>query len=444
MTRKFMTIPMVAAALGLSAGAVWAAEPTTSELMQQIQQLQTKVQQLETKQEALASKDVDDTVSQVLQDADKRSQLLQMEGFTAGWQKGKGFRIQDAQGNFVLHPFFQFDYRFTTNYRDDGKHAGNDSDWESGFEVRRLKLGFDGTAFTPDLYYYFRWNNTSTGGAGATLTLEEAWVRYFFSDDWAVRAGQITNPAIREQNVSSSRLLTVERSLANQLVTGANQAYTQAVSLIYSPKEGPITAEFGYGDGFNSVNTDFTDPNAGGTTDWDVFGRVNWFVQGDRKEADDFSALDNKSDLLLAGLGMDITQTGDLTNYLHTVDVQWENTNGLSLFAAYLGNYIDDKGANDTNYNWGGIVQAGYMLNTQWEVFGQYDFTKLDTAPAGIHDTYHEITAGVNYYIYGQAAKITIDASYLPNGSPVTVEGLGVLAGQESQIRIRAQFQLLL
>src|SRR5450432_1837367 len=111
MTKKFMAIPLVAVALSMSGGAVRAAEPTTSELMQQINQLQAKVQQLETKQEAIASKDVDATVDQVLQDADKRSQLLQMEGFTAGWQQGKGFRIQDAQGNFVLHPFFQAQLR---------------------------------------------------------------------------------------------------------------------------------------------------------------------------------------------------------------------------------------------------------------------------------------------------------------------------------------------
>jgi hypothetical protein len=444
MTRKFMTIPMVAAALSLGAGAVRAAEPTTAELMQQIQQLQTKVQQLETKQEALASKDVDDTVNKVLQDADKRSQLLQVEGFTAGWQQGKGFRIQDAQGNFVLHPFFQYDFRYTSDFRQDGKHAGTDNDWDSGFEVRRMKFGFDGNAFTPDLYYYFRWNSLSNTGAAANVTLEEAWIRYFFSDDWATRVGQITNPVFHEQVVSSSKQLAVERSLVNQLITGANQAYTQAVTALYSPKEGPLTAEVGFEDGFNSQNTDFTDPNQGGTTDWGVFGRVNYFVEGDRKEYDDFSALDDKNDLLVIGGGGDITQTGDSTNYLHTVDVQYENTAGWSAYGAYLGNFIDNTGPNTTNYNWGFLGQVGYLLNPQWEVFGLYDFTKLDTAPVGIHDTYHEITVGVNYYIHGHSAKITVDGAWLPNGSPVSIEGIGSLANQDNQFRLRAQFQLLL
>jgi phosphate-selective porin OprO/OprP len=441
MTKKFMAIPMVAVALGLSAGAARAAEPTTSELMQQINQLQAKVQQLETKQEAMSSKDVDETVNKVLQDADKRSELLQMEGFTAGWQQGKGFRIQDAAGNFVLHPFFQFDFRATSNWRQDGKHAGADNDWNNGFEVRRLKLGFDGNAFSPDFYYYFRWNTSNTTGG---LNLEEAWARYFFSDDWAIRAGQITNPVFHEQVVSSSKLLTVERSLVNQLITGANQAYTQEVSLIYSPKNGPITGEVGLEDGFNSVNTDFLDPTAGGTNDWGAFGRVNWFVMGDRKEYDDFTAMGNKTDLLVIGGGIDITQTNDVTTYLHTVDAQYENTNGLGVYGAYYGNYTDDTGADNTNYDWGFLAQAGYMLNSQWEVFGQYDFTNLDSAPAGLHDTYHEMTVGVNYYIQGHAAKITIDGSYLPNGSPTSIEAIGALAGQDNQLRVRAQFQLLL
>jgi hypothetical protein len=444
MTKKFMTIPMVAAALGMGAGAVRAAEPTTAELMQQIQQLQTKVQQLETKQDAIASKDVDNTVNQVLQDADKRSQLMQVEGFTAGWQQGKGFRIQDAQGNFVFHPFFQFDFRSVTNYRQDGKHGGADNDWENGFEFRRMKFGFDGNAFTPDLYYYFRWNNLDNAGAAASVTLEEAWIRYYFTDDWATRVGQITNPVFHEQVVSSSKQLAVDRSLVNQLITGQNQSYTQAITALYSPKEGPLTAEVGLEDGFNSVNTDFNDPGNGGTTDWGVFGRVNYFIEGDRKEYDDFTALNNKSDLLVVGGGGDITQTGDTTDYLHTVDVQYENTTGLGVYAAYLANFIDDSGTSTTNYNWGVLGQAGYLLNPQWEVFGLYDFTKLETATAGEHDTYHQFTVGVNYYIEGHAAKVSIDGSWLPNGSPASIEGLGVLASQDNQFVVRAQFQLLL
>ena len=98
MTSKYLTIPaVVAGALG-SAMIARAAEPTTAELMTQIQALQSKVQTLEnTQTQALTSKQVDATVDSVLKDADKRSQLLAMEGFTAGWNDGH-FVLGSADG----------------------------------------------------------------------------------------------------------------------------------------------------------------------------------------------------------------------------------------------------------------------------------------------------------------------------------------------------------
>src|SRR5436190_14643226 len=78
MTCKRFVIPILAGAIG--AGAVArAAEPTTTELMQQIQALQAKVQQLEQKQEqAVTRADVDATAENVLRDADKQSKLFAM------------------------------------------------------------------------------------------------------------------------------------------------------------------------------------------------------------------------------------------------------------------------------------------------------------------------------------------------------------------------------
>src|SRR5689334_11942156 len=95
------TLSRIRRPLVLTAAA--AEDPSYEDLKQQLQQLQARIEQLETQQHQLSTKDVDATVERVLKDADKRSQLLQMEGFTAGYQKGKGFLIQDAAGNWVLH-----------------------------------------------------------------------------------------------------------------------------------------------------------------------------------------------------------------------------------------------------------------------------------------------------------------------------------------------------
>src|SRR4051812_10902901 len=96
-----------AAALGLSVGLGWAgaaraalddaasksSEPTTQELLQQIQALRAQVDRLQAaqaKQEnRLTKQEVDRTVDDVLTDAEKRSRMLQAQGFTAGYSKGK-------------------------------------------------------------------------------------------------------------------------------------------------------------------------------------------------------------------------------------------------------------------------------------------------------------------------------------------------------------------
>jgi hypothetical protein len=45
----------------------------------------------------------------------------------------------------------------------------------------------------------------------------------------------------------------------------------------------------------------------------------------------------------------------------------------------------------------------------------------------------------------GHASKITADVTWLPNGSPVDLNGIGVLeSGEEDQFLFRVQYQLLL
>jgi len=462
---KFFTIPaVVAGALGMGNAVARAAEPTTDELMKQIEQLQTKVQQLETKQTAAASgQQVDATVNRVLEDAQKRSQLLQMEGFTAGWNDG--FKIQSADGNFLLQPYFQFQFRNVTTFREDAKNG--DWDTQNGFEIRRMKFGFKGNAFTPDLTYNFRWATDRDGGS---VFLENAYIQYFFSDDMAFKVGQWKDNWTHEETTSSAMQLAVDRSLLNELLGGGQTDYIQGVSLIYAPRDGKFRAEIAFHDGANSDNTDFQDdPGGGGSglvidgslgtqgTNFGFSGRFEFAAMGGWREYEDFTAMGNKEDLLVIGAGFDWTQASSNNVYFHTVDVQWEPASvaGLGVYAAYVGAYSDFNDAVDDDfYNWGLLVQAGYMLNDQWEIFGRYDYTSVDDslAPAGAEDNFSEITAGVNYYMKGHAAKVTIDFTYLPDGVPPSssigadLTGIGFqgTGDGDDEFVIRGQFQLLL
>jgi len=59
-------------------------------------------------------------------------------------------------------------------------------------------------------------------------------------------------------------------------------------------------------------------------------------------------------------------------------------------------------------------------------------------------NAFNVFTVGMNYYLHGQAAKFTIDASYLPNGAPNDQPTLGILSADEAEFLLRTQFQLVL
>jgi outer membrane murein-binding lipoprotein Lpp len=448
--------------LGLGGATVArAAEPTTQELMEQVKALQAKVERLEQAQQqqeqqrqarqAQAGRAEEGaTADRVLADADRRSQLLQTSGnFTAGYSKGK-FLIQDEKGDFVFHPWLQFKPRFVANYREGGKNGGNSDDSESGFEVRRMKFGFDGNVFTPDLTYLFLWATDRNSG---NPVLEEAWARYKCGD-FAVKGGQLKDPFAHEALTSSKRLLAAERTILTDLFTGG-EGFTQGVTLAYETG-GPVRAEVAYTDGNNQPNRTFQDfPTSGINANFGAAGRIEWKAFGKWGEYDDFTTLGNDQDLLVFGGGVDLTQAGTTNVLLHTADVQYE-VGRLGLFAAYYGRYTDDAavgtgGAAATRanlYDYGGIVQAAYLLpDDHWEPFVRADYIHFDGEglAAGSENEVYEFTVGANYYLRGHSAKVTVDFTWLPNGTPVADNGADVLANDgRNEYLLRAQFQLLL
>ena len=406
----------------------------------------------------------------MLQDADTRSQYLQNEGFTAGYSSGK-FLIQSADGRFVLNPSVGFQFRGVADFRDGVKNGGHDDD-QSGFEIRRLKFAFDGNIFTPDLTYRFQWNTNRKSGVPE---LDEGWVRYQFHDTpFAIRAGSLGNTWDHETEVSYKRQIAVERSLLHELVTSGGaggEDYVQGVQLLYEQENNdPVRAFVLLHDGINSRNTNFQDGGGGApllglkSVDWAVSGRVEYKLDGNWADYRQFTALGNKKDLLVVGAGFDYEDSDNVTALFHTVDVQWvpQAVKGLSLYAAYVGvsrdfrNVTAGAGVDTSPYDWGILAQAGYLVNDQWELFARYDYTNLDrNAPTGtgtlgagarIEDKLHEITVGTNYYLHGHNAKFTLDATYLPNGSPFSIDSAGILAqpAAKDQFLFRAQFQLLL
>jgi hypothetical protein len=402
------------------------------------------------------AKDVDATVEAVLRDADKRSQLLQMEGFTAGWTRDKGFTVQSADGNWRLNPYFQFQFRAVQNWRHsepvfdtDGDLLGFDEDDDSqfGFEIRRMKFGFRGNAFSPNLTYDFRWETFENSGV---VTLENATIKYQFADQWAFMVGQFKDNVFHEETTSSGKQLAVDRSMVNEVLGGGQTDYVQGVALIYGSRDNPVRGQLAFHDGLNTDNTNWTEHQGGALAlapNWGVSARAEFKVMGDWVSYDDFTAMGNKSDLLVIGAGFDITEDGNNYACLHTIDAQWENTAGLSVYVAYYAICSNFEGTIGSAYDCGGIAQVGYMINPEWEAFGRYGYMDIsqDGPVQTPESSYHELTVGANWYVGGgHDCKVTIDATWLCKGAPFDIEGIGYLASDKQEFIIRGQFQLLL
>jgi hypothetical protein len=453
--RNYRLYAAAMAALGITT-TLYAAEPTREELQQELDELKAKVAQLEDAQQNFVNKqDVDATVKAILQDADQRSKLFAMEGFTAGYTDGK-FILQSSDGNFMLHPWLQFQVRNATSWRIDGKNPNGTDDIQNGFEIRRMRFAFDGNAFSKDLTYLFQFNSDRHDGH---TFVEDAWARYQFADTWAFRVGQFKDPLAHDSLVSSKYFLAAERSYTNDFFSNADN-YVQGASLIYGNPHTPLHVEAAFTDGanimdfngnranFNQNFEDFSTNNA----NYGGAARVEYLVMGDWKNYTQYSAYNVKEETMVVGAGVDYTEIGHAGFLTTTADAQYQNPNGISLYAAWYGKYTKDDpaGLNVTStqdlFDWGAIAQAGYMINRKWEVFARYGYLHLDGdfVPAGFDNEVHEITVGTNYYFVGHAAKFTLDFGWLPSGAPLNDDGADILQNKSATYYLRGQFQLLL
>ena len=85
------------------------------------------------------------------------------------------------------------------------------------------------------------------------------------------------------------------------------------------------------------------------------------------------------------------------------------------------------------------------LVTPKIEPFVRYDYAYLQGGSVSSTTTraVEEFTLGANYYLYNQNAKFTVDGSYLPDGSPVDQDPLGILQDSgHNEFVLRVQFQL--
>ena len=386
-------------------------------------------------------------VAEMLADAETRSSL-QSSGGNAG-HDGKFF-LASPGGDFRLNVGGQIQFRYMANFGDD-LAGDSDRDVERGFQTRRTKLIFSGTVYD-DIDFKV---NGAFDRDGGDFSLEDAWVRFNIDENSNVSIGQFKAPFLREELVSSSRQLTADRSVANEVV---DQDRSQGSAYNYNSDDWRFTGSFS--DGAITDNTVYTGSNiatgawGGGENDLSFSARFEYKGAGTWSQFKDFTSEAGAETAWMSGAaghyeGGEINgnRSLDYDNFGYTVDVSLEG-DGWSVFGAFIGRELDIDGGTDAS-DFGHVLQASFRIpESKWEVFGRWDGVYADSSYTNDED-FNTLTFGTNYYMHGHAAKFTVDVQYfLDNANENDIvsanSGIGLLTdSDDGEFGIRAQFQLL-
>ena len=469
-TSRSLALAAILASSTLVAPRVFAADvPSNQDLSKKVDALEAELHQLRAERDAQAkqldSRDVNATVAAVLEDAGRHT-LNFPPGGSSGHDLDKGFFIKSDDGSFALYPDLLFQFRGVINHRDNA-NAGHNT-YDNGFEVRRAKFGFYGTAWDKDFSYRFLWQDAVSGGAPA---LEYAWGQYIFAHnigagDVGVRFGQFKDVVFKEETVADRAQLLSERSLLNSLLGGAAiGSEVEGVDFLYTGNNSPLHADLLFHSGIKRANTTFNDlqpvtTTTGTTTtttnvatNFGVAGRVDYKLFGKWGDGDDLTGVWGREDLLIIGGGADLTQ-GDHYNTVHwTADVLYQIKHKFSLLANIDGVYTDfrNQAGPIDRKDYGAQVEAGYFVTPAIQPVARYSITKLDNSfKVGKAEYFHEIAGGVNYFFgkdgsLGNRAKLTLDLNYLPTGTPAFAGGDYLASpNKKDELVFRAQMQLSL
>lgn len=390
-------------------------------------------------------------IAEVMADAETRSSLLQPAG-GAGYD-GKFF-LASGDGLFRLNIGGQMQFRYTANFRDEDD-AVNDDDFESGFSDPRTRIVFDGHVHDPRLFYRVMLDFRPSGGDSF---LQDAWVGYRFEKGLTLRWGQGITYFQREWNMGDFKLFTVERSL-QALFFG--QFRSKFVDLKYQTDESPVRAIGTFSDGFRSANTEWNTAPA----DWAVTGRVEWKFAGTWAQLENEYRSPRGSDFgaVIGGAahleqGPNQTNGNDQTLFAWTADVLLKG-DGWNAMVAGVGYHNEDEaGVSGADFDdYGVLVQGGVHVTDDVELIARYDVILPDDDRVA-NDPFNTVTAGFNWYLYGQAARFSFAGMWFLDDTTGTQAGnfantgarspnspvFGVLPSAEAgQLTLWAQFQLL-
>lgn len=443
-----------------------------------IAELQEQVQRPDASLEAARVDQVRELVREVMRDSEFRESLFP-DTVQVGYDKG--FYLRSADEQFLLKINGRLAMRYTY-YNDQKRNRSvavrqRFSD-RSGLEIERLRVGFSGHLWGKDLTYRIEADG-DTDGQNRWET-QYAWVAYKFADELRVRVGLFKVPFGRQETGSSSRLMLVDRGLANEVF---NLDRSVGVVVFGALLDKKLDYWVAVTNGWHDANDRFgrSDPDREMDQNPAVVVRAVWHAVGKygKGESDlsyhedpavdvglSFAYMDDNGDAGNPGIvyaipdffrdgfggfggvdshGTNITQFGADAGFkwrglaataeywLKIVDVS--DTNLLGLAAPYFVATAND----DTSHQQGAQVQLGYFLiPKKLELAGRVGAV-WDIGPGS--EGVWEYAGGVNYYLQGHNCKLQVDVTKI-NELPIRGSSANFVDVNDDVTMFRAQLQV--
>jgi hypothetical protein len=392
-------------------------------------------------------------VRDVISDAQARTNL-KGQGATAGWDRH--FFLASEDGKFKMQIRAQIQARWALTDQNMGTAAdaapgspseptSSDNTW--GFEFRRMKLDFSGYIIDPSWTYELQpiWNRfqTATATNGA---IENVFIQKELADGLSVRVGQYKVPFNREEFITSTMQMVIERSLASEMLT---PKFSQGLMADWRTEHFRLRGFFGdalrangsgvrvSGAGLDqgnagalaNYNGGFNQPIGSNPVNYAMSTRGEWRMAGNWSQFRDMMGTpDEDFGVLLGGAFMaqslrQIPATS-AANPINPMKSMWAATGdltfefpGASIFAAGIYrrvNLVDSmmtrEGSIDDGMDqWSAVVQAGYFVLNDLELYSRYEWGNSDSNKyrtfAGATDANGEelsiLTVGLNWFPAG-------------------------------------------
>lgn len=337
-----------------------------------------------------------------------------------------GFTVagDDAETGLDIGGRLQFRYTATASPEtpsDDGAF---------GFSFRRLRIYFD--YHLGDLHLVAKIGSPNING----MKLIEAFATKRFGDDWTISGGQIRLAFNREMWVSSKRQLAVDRtSIANNINAGGSDKI-HGVEFKYQAE--PVRVFFTLGEGVDSDGKTFNGPGS----EWSVTIRGEILLVGDNfKQFKQYTAPRGTKPGLLLGGAVHVQHTPDAgERFAWTADLGYQ-ASGFNAMIMGGGHTAEDRNASGEPESLYGVAgHVGIYATEDIEPFARYEWGTASDGP-----DLNVATMGVNWYIAGQALKMTVDAgvAFEGVGPAFNRNSDGLLESTATRYVLRGQMQFL-